>query len=496
MKKITSVLLLSAILISSLASCSSSDSGASDTAATDNSTKDASAVQQSENASIDNESSDTLPALDFGGETIKVLYRDVSNLLDYEMIAEQSGDIIDDAVYKRNLDTAERLNISFEFVGMGTAAASAFPDSVLATITAGEDDFEFFVWGQSKSLSNIYKSVLCNMSDALYFDFEKPWWNVKYMDEMRIGSDNMFFLSGDLTITAISRMSTVFVNKARYEELHGDMNKLYDKVFDGAFTHDEFRKLTENAYSDVNGSGTADINDRYGVMATTASETDHFSFAAGLTITKRNSNGYPEFSIMTERNADILEKVKSLYYNNKGFFIVPSTDITDGTAEKRFSEGQMMFLPLWFDAAERLRDMETDYGIVPYPKMDESQDEYRSLVQNTASVISVPITAADPDMISAVLEALSSATHRDVLPAYYEVGLKTKYSRDDASSKMVDLIYGAATTDFGYAYAGSLNNIGVIARTVVGKNQDFASTYASIEKPALAALDELNSLYK
>nr|MBQ4318834.1 hypothetical protein [Clostridia bacterium] len=183
-------------------------------------------------------------------------------------------------------------------------------------------------------------------------------------------------------------------------------------------------------------------------------------------------------------------------YNNSGFGIVPGSDIIDGTAEKRFSEGQMVFLPLWFAATERLRDMDTDYGLIPYPKFNETQENYSSLVQDTASIITVPRTVSDIDMVSAVIEALSSASYRTVLPAYYEVGLKTKYSRDDASSQMVDLIYGVASTDFAYAYSWSLSNIGHIARTVVGKNQDFASSYAALEKAALTGLETLNSLYK
>ena len=492
MKKLTSALLLASMLLSMLVSCGSSGDTSAETTAQNSG--ETTAVQQSENAE-DSEISDSLPDLDFKGETIKVLYRNVHNLPDYEMTAEQTGDIIDDAVYKRNLEVAERLNVKFDFVGMGDAAAAVFPTSVLATVTAGEDEFDFFVWGQTQSLKNILNEVLMDMSDAIYFDFDKPWWNVPYMDEMRIGNDNLFFLSGDLVLTVISRMSTVFVNKTRYEELHGDMNKLYSTVLDGNFTHEKFRQLTENAYSDVNGNGTADLEDRYGVMATTVSETDHFAYTAGLTITKRDKDGYPEFCLMSERNSDILDTIKSLYYNNPGFFIEPTNDIIDGTAEKRFASGQMIFLPLWFAATERLRDMEGDYGLVPFPKMDDAQDNYRSLVQNTASVISVPITVGNKDMVSAVLEALSSVTHRDVLPAYYEVGLKTKYSRDNASSQMVDLIYSVASTDFGYAYSSSLSSIGTIARTVVGTNKDFASTYASKEATAIAALDKLNALY-
>jgi len=497
MKKLTSALLLASMLLSMLVSCGSS--GDTSTETTAQNAGDTTAVQQSESTDSETDYADikdSLPDLDFKGATVKVLYRNVHNLPDYEITAEQTGDVIDDAVYNRNLEVAERLNVVFDFVGMGDAAAASFPTSVSATVTAGEDEYAFFVWGQSNSLKNVLNEILYDVSDAKYFDFEKPWWNVDYMNEMNVGKDRLYCLSNDLLITVISRMSTVFVNKDRYEELHGDIGGLYDTVFDGNFTHEEFRRLTESAYRDINGDGTADLGDHYGVMATLVSETDHFAYTADLRISKRGANGYPEFCLMTERNADILETVNELYYNNKGFFIMPNNDIIDGTAEKRFSEGQMIFLPLWFAATERLREMESDYGLVPYPKYDETQENYRSLVQNTASVLTVPRTVSDIDMVSAVIEALSAESYRRVLPAYYEVGLKTKYSRDDVSSQMVDLIYGVASTDFAYAYSSSLGSIGTIARSVVGKKMDFASTYASNEAAALAGLEKLISLYK
>jgi len=492
-KRLISALLLGAIITSSmLAACSKP--AQNDTADTTSVQTDTAPDTEADETTADPDA-DNLPELDYEGATVRVLYRDVHNLPDYEMTAEQTGDIIDDAIYERNLEVSERLNIKFEFTGMGDAAASAFPKSVASSVIAGENEFDFFVWGQSNSLKNALSDILCDVTDGLYFDFDRDWWNSDYMNEMRIGNDRLYFLAGDLVVTVISRMSTVFVNKDYYEELNGDIGDLYDTVLDGSFTYEKFGEMVEAAYFDTNGDGVNDINDRYGVMTTAVSNTDHFAYTAGFRLTKRDSDGYPSFDIMNERNTAIFDEIKQLYYNNPGLFITPETEIIDGTAENRFASGQMMFLPLWFAAAEKLRDMTSDYGVIPYPKYDEAEDEYRSLIQNTASVISVPCTVGDLDMVSAVLEALSAESHRRVLPAYYEVGLKTKYSRDDISSQMIDLIYSVASTDFAYAYSASLASAGTIARTVIGKNADFSSTYASLESAAVKGLEEMIDIY-
>ncbi len=434
---------------------------------------------------------DSLPELDFDGREVAILYRKVSNLPDYEIYAEQTGDVVYDAVYNRNLRVSERLNVTFSFSGQGSAAASAFPEAVIASVMAGEKVFDIWVWGQSNTLKNASKDILANLKDIEYIDLNAPWWNADYIDTMRIGPNHLYFLTGDLLTTVISRMSTLFLNKAMYGDLYGSVDDFCAEIFDGSFTYDGFGRLVEGAYADLNGDGTRDMDDRYGVMTTLVSNTDHFAFTAGLSLGRRNADGTTVLNVMNETNVAVFEAVNNLYFNNPGVITTADTEIIDGTAESRFASNQMLFLPLWFAATERLRSMDADYLMLPYPKLNEKQENYKALVQNTASVISVPKTVSDLDVVGAVLEALSAESFRSVIPAYYETGLKTKYSRDDVSSQMVDLIYSVATSDFFYAYSADLGSVGTIARTVVGKQQEFASYWASKESEVKAALEKL-----
>ena len=52
-------------------------------------------------------------------------------------------------------------------------------------------------------------------------------------------------------------------------------------------------------------------------------------------------------------------------------------------------------------------------------------------------------------MIGAIIEATSAASHNDVVPAYYEVCLKQKYARDEATIAMLDYIMAQRTIDLG-----------------------------------------------
>ena len=94
-----------------------------------------------------------------------------------------------------------------------------------------------------------------------------------------------------------------------------------------------------------------------------------------------------------------------------------------------------MFIHNWLYASETsyLRDMKSDYGIIPYPKYDENQDGYYTFQHDQIGLFTIPVTSTKKDMAGAVLEAMSSESSKTVVPSYYEVALKSKYSRDSES---------------------------------------------------------------
>ena len=140
-----------------------------------------------------------------------------------------------------------------------------------------------------------------------------------------------------------------------------------------------------------------------------------------------------------------------------------------------------------------MREMKADYGIIPYPKFDENQEFYKALVHDGVCMICVPITisAERKDVLGAVLEDLSLGAYKSVTPAYFEMALKSKYSRDNTSSQILDMLSEHLTTDFGYAYNINLKDIGMLRPLMRNATKDFASWYAATIGPSQTALDEL-----
>jgi hypothetical protein len=147
-------------------------------------------------------------------------------------------------------------------------------------------------------------------------------------------------------------------------------------------------------------------------------------------------------------------------------------------------------------SVEKIRDMECDFGILPCPKFDEAQENYRTLVHDGGYLGAVNGNSANLDLVGATLEALNAETYRSVTPVYYETALKVKYTRDDTSAQMIDMIHDTLMTNFIYAYNYALSDIGLQYRKLItNKSKEYVSTIEKTLKSAEKKLETLSGVF-
>ena len=156
-----------------------------------------------------------------------------------------------------------------------------------------------------------------------------------------------------------------------------------------------------------------------------------------------------------------------------------------------FADGLGMFTTgLVRDAANIYNSMEDDFGVLPTPKYDENQEKYLTLLNENSTPFGITTTSKNIDAVSATMEALCEENHYTVSPVYFETALKVKYSRDDESAKMFDLIRESATFDFGRLYGGAAGvSLSIDIKGAVRNDTSWASTYAANKDAAKAAID-------
>jgi len=133
--------------------------------------------------------------------------------------------------------------------------------------------------------------------------------------------------------------------------------------------------------------------------------------------------------------------------------------------------------------------MEIDFGVIPFPKLDETQPTYNHFVHTTAAMMSIPVTNLDLENTTIMLEAMAAKSKYTLQRAYYDICLEGKFMRDEESAAMLDIILDTRNFDIGYIY--NWGNLFTNFRNVLTSGKgDLASQYAKAEKSAVAQMEK------
>lgn len=288
--------------------------------------------------------------------------------------------------------------------------------------------------------------------------------------------DKLYYASGDASLDMIKGIFCFYFNKDIIETYK--LENPYELVNSGKWTLDKVEEMSSKVYKDLNGNTKVDYDaDQFGTFILSVDFIPNFLISSGLRMTERDGNGNPKAVLGTEPVMNFFERMLKFMENE-----AVGTSQSNNEHQNLFHEGRTLFLAAQFSTSETMREIEPDFGIVPYPKYDESQKDYLTTSRSSYSAFSIPITA-DRNTTAAVLEAIASEFYRTVTPAYYESALKVKYSRDDVSSQMFDIIRQSICYEFGIFHGILLNNITSEIRNVISgaKPGGWASTWASKE---------------
>ena len=416
------------------------------------------------------------------------------------MLEEAPGEVVGDAQYKRNKIVEDKLNVKFQhlFAPEGVDANT----SLMNTIQADLADYDIATHYQWDAVRLVTAGAYRDIGDLPYVDINDPWWATFYCEEMKIGNDRMFFYAGDWHYNTLNNQSAMFVNKKLYTNEIGDPNDLYQIVMDGKWTFDKYTDTVREMWKDLDGDGRKTAADQYGTAVTYPTITNHLTFAAGIKFSERDENGLPRMIITSEQNITFTEKMTGLYFKNDGCRCIDSSTDPDAiqTISNMFADDRLLIYVgrFWNTSGEWMRNMNTDYMIIPYPKYDESMPQYYSLVGDSCPLLCVPTTSTlDDSLVGAIFTELAYQAHEHMIPAYFEVALKGKYTRDtnDVAFEILDMIRAGATTDFAFIYNDALEGIGAFMHSLMRERTKIVSAYSKVENAVDAALQSLISAY-
>ncbi len=490
LKRLLCFMFVFLIIGSTLIITSCSDNKASDNSNTSNGESSSSETEELRDTRFDN--------VNFNGENFRI-YTSVNtndatnaNAL-IEGTGTINGDPVNDAVFLRNQTVEDLIGIKFVFTE-SNYDYSAVTTNIRKLILSADDAYDLIINDLFPAAELTHEGMFMNINDIENFDYSKQYWYKGYMEDLKLTVDRMYIMAGDYFMDIIGSCHALFYNKILFENMFHDPDLVYENVIDGSWTFDKFLNYVTSGYSDLNGDGKVNEGDQIGFTCNGMwGSAVPFMIGADITFIKREEDYSISFAFKNERSVKLLEKLNEIFYSS-GTLTSPKDPSTEGLI-KLFGENETIFLGYQrLGYLEKMRDIKFDIGVVPYPKFDDNQENYITSSHDTTEIGTIPITVQNMNFITTVIEVCNRETGVLVIPEYYENALKVKYTRDETSAMMIDIIHDNFGATFPLAYGTSLGgfllNIS-FANPLASHNTNFISAYDSGEKAALKQLENM-----
>lgn len=431
----------------------------------------------------------------------ELMYNDYTNPTPTTNVNEKIPEVINKAYKDRNALVEEQLDIIIEeeYVFDPDRKNKEMCSRIRADNLAFSGDYHVVVPCLYDGATLAQEGHLINLYDLPGIQMDAPWWEQFFNKEMTI-ADQLYFTIGDIGTINKSSTAALTFNKTLYLEHHLDTKYgglPYDLVRNGTWTLDIALQMTQEFSADVNTDGVINYKDLVGWSGQLDDMWSLFYGSGSKLASTDTADGYPVLTAYSERSATVMEKMQTLVQDKQHYLSAndyfgevqwPSVLLRDN-----FIAGQSLFYNGSVSTPMELGDMEDNYGLLPIPKGDETQETYHSLVNPwTSTCFAVPTSVKDADleMVADFLNAMGAASANIVSPAYIEQCLEYMKTRDDDTIDMIEhYILPGRGCDVGmiFAWGGLDTMLHEMASLQIGT---FSSKYQSLESAAQAALDE------
>ena len=400
-----------------------------------------------------------------------------------ELVAEEeSGEVINDSTYRRNSVIIEKYGVEFEMV-----TTTNEKTTLNKSVKAGDDIYDAAMLFNYNAPSVMSADLLLDTSKLTYVNWDKPWWDSSIRAISMVGKN--FFLAGDIMILDKEAINVLFFNKKLMAD--SSMELPYQSVLDGKWTFDKLDSYIKDFSKDLNGDGVIGKGDMLGLYI--MSDAFHaFYVSGGGLLAENDRNGIPQPTFGSEQSILVMDKIADVLFGKEYVTNFHTNQWgTEWDMYASFNEGRMLTMWGRLYVLDSLRNMDDDFGILPLPKYSESQEKYYSDVNSYSGyMIGIPKSASNPERTSVILEALAAESRYTLLPAYYDITLQRKFTRDEESGAMLDILFSTTVYDSGGAY--NFADTWIQMSGLCGKeDRNFASWCEKYELKVQQAIDKM-----
>ncbi len=452
-KKSLCVILASLLLAGSLVACGES----SEPAENPNSPQ----TQDVSNAEIDTRETLDIPEDRYDGTELCFLTRDEGSWSTVEVFTDSktaNSDNISYAVFERNDHILQNYGVKVIELKNSEQISKTSRE-----VSAPTGDFQVVVTNVRDSATLAAGGYLWNLKSDMMeaIDLTKPWWDRKMAEGLSVDG-RLYYATGDIMTLDNDATFAIMFNKTIAEECQ--IPNLYEMVDNGEWTMNHFYSMSTQAVQDLDGNGSLTSMEDIVGFAYTADAPNCMFVAGGVTLCQKDEDDLPYFALDVERGQNVAEKGSLVFARDHSINMSNLGGGIEEVGKKYFGEGRALFFGECLQCVTRVRGYDVDFGIIPFPKYNQEQDSYYSLMHYIASMVSIPKSVKERDllMVESMLEAMAYYSVDTLTKQYYEINLKTKGAKDVESGPMIDTILASRACDLSYYHdwgSGAFENI-------------------------------------
>jgi len=277
---------------------------------------------------------------------------------------------------------------------------------------------------------------------------DRAYWNQNANASVELFG-KLYFTTSDANMITNDAIWVLYFNKKIQQEL--GLEDPYKMVREGKWTTDALYNMARASAKDLDGDGQWTVSDRWGIS------THGLGFLAFFEcqdekLVELNDAGVPYLVNPSERfvsafvNAfQLMDKKAGVFLDAQGSY--PGRNSELDHAKKTFMADMSMFCAEVLSHARVFREMTADFGVLPHPKYDEQQQDYITFMIDTIPAFGIPVTVSDIERSGVFMDAFTAVSAETIIPAYYKISLEGKFTRDEDSIEMLDIIRDGRTFD-------------------------------------------------
>ncbi len=472
-RRIIAVILMLLLLIPSVISCAKTENNEETTAPA--LTEAPGGADTTETKASDYYDNPVPETIRFDGEVIKFLYwSDVENPEFF--VEDQTGEAVNDAIYKRNSRVEEQLGVTLEFTGTpgNNKNQKDFINKCINSTQSGADAHDFFCGYSMTGAPLMCEGIAQDLTQYEIIDFNKPWWPASLISKAKI-KDGIYFASGDISTNFLYMMYCCTFNKDLFANVHvQDSKVLYDLVDNQQWTLDKLIEYSTGVYLDSDGDSTLGTGDRVGFFLCGEVHYDAFYTGCDLYTVVPSDEGSVRLSddLFSEKTQAVLDKLCDFMHNSGDAYLSTTNIFTTNQAVFTIDRAQI--------ATKKLTNAVFSYGMLPVPKYDAEQEDYYTCMAFPFTTYVLSTASTNPKAAAATFELMAYQSYISITPALFEEAMKTRYADGSEDSRMFDIIRESVVIDLGRLLTTKLNNYSYsLFRNALAKNQ--ADSWSSMK---------------